>query len=974
MFFTISLLSQLAIGQPIEESVSYINYTVTNGLPSNETYDVFQDSRGYIWIGTDKGVVKYDGHTFKTYTTRDGLTDNTVFRIQEDFKGRIWFITYNRRLCYLENGTFKKYLYNKQLLQATKQLAISSTITDFHIDELNNVNLIVCDFLTIKITSKGVVSISELTKTDFLRYRSFNSINQIGLLVNELKNKFNFEKSNIKSIFSSVEFSTKIHIVVEDSNIFCGANNGLYISSVSPAFKTRYILPEFQITGIVTDIDNGLWCSTLKDGVIYIPNPSLIAYKVPVRKMQHIHGIIPQNNHLVFSFDQAPTSLYMTNNENSSIVKTNDIIKTRQIPNDCLQTGIKFASTIYLDNFVFRINTVTLIDSSKIMAFSGKSGFLILTPNKPTTFPHASNDHFKYDPRFLYPKNHSHIINLPQITAEDGYKKLWNVFNEKSYAQKVDDPDIINRWLKKFNSKVTTVFKASNNKIWVGTIDGLQLLNIKNQTLQRVEINRNQSISVQDIIETKDSSLFIATKVNGIYIRKENFIDSITINSGLLSNTINQVLYDSENNKIWVATNKGMDILKKKNDKWVIEHTITKYDGIKSANIEEFRFQDNFLYFVIERTIYKIDTNTLNYKINKPFIYISSLNVENSLIQSSNKTHLSYDSNNIQINYRGISYKSQNDIIYKYQLSPINDTWQTTTNDNIIFNALPPDDYTLQLKAINIDGVESEIKTMHFSIIPAFWMTWWFKSFVIILAIILGYKLSIKTIQTYKSQAQFQRTINEMQIISLQSKMNPHFIFNSLNSIQNYILKNEKTNANQYLLEFSKLIRTILQNSDSTTISLQSELETLKMYVNLEKKRIRKEFKYTEDIDSEIDMKNCIIPSLLIQPYIENAIWHGKVYSNPNGEIKLSILKKENTLFIEICDNGIGIKNAEASKVKKTKHKSLGTSVTKKRIELLSELNNEMSDVTISEAFRNENDNIYVGTRITFNIPYVLKF
>jgi ligand-binding sensor domain-containing protein len=967
------LFSVQLVSQNISESVNYINYTIKDGLPSNEAYDVFQDSKGFIWIGTDNGVVKYDGKEFKTYTTRDGLTDNTIFRIKEDYKGRIWFMTYNRRLCYLENGDFKPFEFNPQLVKAAKKIPTSKTITDFHIDTLNNVHLILTDFITIDISVNGFTSVKEFTLDEFLNYRLFKSIDQIDRFIIELKTKFNFDKPNTKIIFNSAELATPIHLLIEDSNAFCSVKEGLYIIDIRNTLKPRYLLNQFQITGVLTDLDHGLWCSTLKDGLIYIPNPNLIAYNLPIKKTNQIHGIIPQNGHLVFSFEYEPTHLFKTNGDNSLITVTNENIKLNQIPQEDLKNGIKFESTVFLDHFMIPITAISLIDSSEVLAFSTENSFIILTQKDSSNFPNTNDAYHQHHHQFSIPKFHGHLLNLNQLTFEDIYKKHWHIFNEKNYSQMADNPNIKNRWLKKIGTRVNKIYKDLNNKVWVGTIDGLYLLNLKTESLRKTEITNLQTKRIQDIVASSDGTLFIATKIDGIYIKKDKAIDSISIESGLLSNTINQMLYDSSENQVWVATNNGINILKKQDDKWFSENVITQYDGLKSTDIKLIRLQGNFIYFTVDRIIYKINTNKLGHKIDNSSPYITSFIVNENSISIDSSIQLPYDSNNIQINYHTISYKSQNDIVYKYKLLPINESWQTTTNDNLVFNTLVPDDYTLQLNSINIDGVESEIKTFKFSIIPAFWMTWWFKILIIIIAVFVGYKISIKTIQTYKSQAQFQRTINEMQIISLQSKMNPHFIFNSLNSIQNYILKNEKVNANQYLLEFSRLIRTILQNSDSPTIPLNDELDTLRMYVNLEKKRIRGEFKYNENIASNIDSEHCIIPSLLIQPYIENAIWHGKVYSNPNGEVSLNVTQKDNTLFFEIIDNGIGIKNAEASKINKTKHKSLGTSVTKKRIQLLSELNDKMSDVIISEAFRNEHTNLYVGTRIKFNIPYVTK-
>ncbi|UTW66705.1 histidine kinase [bacterium SCSIO 12643] len=935
--FTILFLTLIQIGksQPIPESVNYINYTLTDGLPSNETYDVFQDSKGYLWIGTDNGVVKYDGHTFKTYTTKDGLTDNTIFRIQEDYKGRIWFMTYRRNLCFYEKNEFHTFKYNEKLQEATQNLDLTYTITDFHLDFNENLKLTFVNLLNMQIDSNGNIT-SESIKS--IRY-----LPQITPKIEATLDKLMNEINSNKSIINTEKWG-KLHILKTSESTYISYQKNLFTWD---KINHRLITFPFYyqtVTGICSDFENGIWISTLSNGIFYVPSSHLNQFEINILENEHLYGIVPQSDNMIFSYGQ-DSHFYELRHPYSQLTTYSKNLDFRAIPDKYLVKGLKFENPIYVNQHLNTPNTIIKL-SPTITLLGSIQGIIKVLEGKPKKVA-----------------NHK-VIQINSWTTKIGsqfydhyYNITWQLF-----------PYNIS------SNRIFKFYRTNKNQILLATTNGILEFNPTNNNILEIEsLKALKNYRIQDIIETKNNTLFFATKANGIFTLKDSIINSIDLDSGLLSNTVNQLVYDSIKNQIWVGTNNGISVLNQNTKyEWVPRSIITKHDGLGLTDIRQLIFYDEYLLFANNEGIGKIHKSHLDDTLPPPILHIQSLLSNEHSKNIDSTINLTHDSNNIQINYHAISYKSQNDIIYKYQLSPINDSWQTTTNDNIIFNALPPDDYTLKLKAINIDGVESEIQTLQFSVIPAFWMTWWFKAIVIIIAIIFGYKLSIRTIKIYKTQAQFQKTINEMQIISLQSKMNPHFIFNSLNSIQNYILKNEKTNANQYLLEFSKLIRTILQNSDSTTILLQDELETLKMYVNLEKKRIRKEFKYTEEIDSEIDLEKCIIPSLLIQPYIENAIWHGKVYSNPNGEIKLSIHKKQNTLFIEICDNGIGIKNAEASKVKKTQHKSLGTSVTKKRIELLSELNNEMSDVTISEAFRNEK--VFVGTKIIFNIPYVLKY
>ena len=190
------------------------------------------------------------------------------------------------------------------------------------------------------------------------------------------------------------------------------------------------------------------------------------------------------------------------------------------------------------------------------------------------------------------------------------------------------------------------------------------------------------------------------------------------------------------------------------------------------------------------------------------------------------------------------------------------------------------------------------------------------------------------------------------------------FIFNSLNSVQNYILKNQREEANHFLVVFSRLIRLVLQNSDSLEVPLKKELEMIRLYIDLEKKRLRKDFTFEENIGPQIDMDNCMIPSLLIQPFIENAIWHGNIHLHDEGRISLSLQLEKENLKVEVQDNGIGRRAAEKKKVKN--HSSYATSITQKRIKLLME-GNEDTLISFSDAYPGQE---YVGTKVVFMIPY----
>jgi len=206
---------------------------------------------------------------------------------------------------------------------------------------------------------------------------------------------------------------------------------------------------------------------------------------------------------------------------------------------------------------------------------------------------------------------------------------------------------------------------------------------------------------------------------------------------------------------------------------------------------------------------------------------------------------------------------------------------------------------------------------------------------------------------------------------ALLAQMNPHFLFNSLNSIDSYIIRNESKKASEYLNNFARLMRLILQNSRSNYISLKDELEALELYMQMESLRFKNKFCYSIAVDNDVDTSSVVIPPMLIQPYVENAIWHGLMHRSNGSEglVKISISKKEEDLQCVIEDNGIGRTKAEEIKAQKpTNHKrSMGMQITQDRIEIINKLYNMNASVEIHDL--TDADGNAKGTKVELTIP-----
>lgn len=941
--------------QPIQESVNYINYSIKDGLPSAETYDVFQDSKGFIWIGTDNGVVRFDGNKFETFTTQDGLTDNTIFKITEDHLGRIWFGTYNRKLCYYQNGKFTPYAFNAIIEKKLGTISFGQPITNI---EITNENTVKIEFVWFASSPMPKIEIDSTGK--FFENLDSKNISEIKQLMDDTNMVSLFFKLNGLLKDKKIGYNRLIHtynfdrirLFKEKGITIFGTNSGIYWYSAETNQITRHALSQYYITSFVKDHEGGLWLTTLYHGLLYVPTLAIHQFKLEPFRSGKIHGILPTKNNLIFSFNP-DLGNYILQKKETQLCKLHIPLSKDMLLEKDLKEGLKFENQIYLFETPHDINSIIRLDDSKLI---------------------ISSPAIKLAQIYSASKLPVIISELESTVKNDLYNYKWSYMpNEKTlireylpgyfYASQIINHDL---------SNPIKLFRASKNNIIISTLTGLYEMDVKTLKIKKSNLlGINNTTRIQDIIRA-DSSLLFATKGDGIIGLKNGKQFQIKIRTKKELNSINQLLYDSTRHSVYAATNFGIYQLIEINNVWNYTPIISTYDGLESPDIRQIRIVEDCIYYANNSGVGKVSLNDINTSATVPYLYINAIFV-GAIIKPDGSFEIPYDSNSFDINFQAIGYKSQNDFIYSYRLN-LQNSWRTTINSALTFNSLDPGDYNLQIKAKNVQGIESEIKQVRFNIAAPYWQSWWFISGGFLLCCALLTFIIYRIVLFYKKKTAIQRKLNELQVLSLQSKMSPHFIFNSLNSIQNYILTNNKLEANEYLIDFSKLIRTILKNSENSSILLAKELDILNMYVDLEKRRLRKPFKYNVEIKGSIDLTNCVIPSLLIQPYVENAIWHGQVYTNPVGEIRIQIERINSTLYFYISDNGIGIKKATSFKKKNNpEHQSIGTEVTKNRIELLAELNAQMSEVTTTEKHPEELDTGFVGTLIQFSIPYLLK-
>ena len=234
----------------------------------------------------------------------------------------------------------------------------------------------------------------------------------------------------------------------------------------------------------------------------------------------------------------------------------------------------------------------------------------------------------------------------------------------------------------------------------------------------------------------------------------------------------------------------------------------------------------------------------------------------------------------------------------------------------------------------------------------------------------LEHELELQRLESSQTKMKLQQEATELEMQALRAQMNPHFIFNSLNSINRFILQNNRTQASEYLTKFSKLVRMILQNSQASLISLEAELEALGLYLEMEALRFNYHFDYKISVSKDLDVEVLQVPPLILQPYVENAIWHGLMHKEEKGSLNIEVREQDDHLSFSIRDNGIGRQKAkELASKSATKHKSLGLRITENRIAILKKNQSQESPVTIHDLVNG--NGTAAGTEVIIKMPAI---
>ncbi len=511
-------------------------------------------------------------------------------------------------------------------------------------------------------------------------------------------------------------------------------------------------------------------------------------------------------------------------------------------------------------------------------------------------------------------------------------------------------------------------FLSEDQLLLATTNKSLVIYDTRSKSFQYLDhlISFCRSVRYFDIGE---KNIFLATDRGLLCLNKDDYKIQATwtTDQGLSNDFVYSCLQDATE-QVWLATNRGLSAVNLK------DSTAINYDLIDGLQSYEFNTaaalhaQDNTLLFGGTEGLNIIESGIgQNIKILQDAVLTHvRVNAENyqtaQLHNYIDHVKVAHHQNNIFLDYAS-PYHWTDKLEYWYRFKGADDWNYNGKNTSINYSGLTPGKYTVELKSSIGAHQSEEYELISFEITPAWWQTWWFKTLALLGILFLTYLIVSYRAKRKQEALRIENTIIQLENRMLRYRMNPHFIFNTLNSIKYHALFKTKEETSEYISEFSQIIRGILEYNSLAFISLSDDIEWITDYLKIEQKRFKNGFEFEINVDDNLNVEHEKIPPLLLQPFIENAIWHGILHRKENRKISLDYKSLPSGFSCTLTDNGVGRQESRKLNAgKKDKKQSLGMSITDQRIENINREGNFYYRYSVNDL--KDSDGIVMGTKV----------
>lgn len=528
------------------------------------------------------------------------------------------------------------------------------------------------------------------------------------------------------------------------------------------------------------------------------------------------------------------------------------------------------------------------------------------------------------------------------------------------------------------------IHQARSGTIWLGSNRGVYALDASTRRLLRHYYynpdDPTHSISynhVWSICETEDAKLWMGTSGGGVTVldtKRETF-EWLNETQGLANNVVAAVMPGTHND-VWISTIHGLSRYVPQNKRFF---NFGNWDGVF---VSRFHFKSNCkrrggeLLFGGKDGYIEFHPDSILTHSPPPRVFITALRTfqngqlpGDSLMFLRRATELRHDQNFFTLELVLTDLINPKANCFRYKLEGIDVDWQESkgSNPTVSYTSLSPGTYIFNVMGANSDGVwTTYTQQLHIHIQAAWWQNWIFRGAAFIFGVATISAFSYWRLRELKNKRKAERSIAEFRLQAVRARMNPHFIFNTINSIVGFILANDAKKAHHYLTKFSRLMRAILEHSGAEYISLQDEIRILRWYIELEQMRYGEKFSYDIHVENEVSM-NVELPSMILQPLVENSIKHGLIHTVDGGRVDIFFRLMGEQLCCEVRDNGIGRQQSAETKRYGEYHTSRGLTLVLERLAVLEYLDDNTYSMDVRDAFPGAQ---YPGTYISLHFPY----
>jgi hypothetical protein len=955
------------------------NYTTADGLPNNAVRSLFLDKNSDLWIGTENGISKLENGAFTNLILPKTITNNSCWDITQDANGDMWFASYGGGVYKFDGRKFTVFNHKNGLpIDRTRKLLAHKN----NIYAGTELGVAIIDIKTNKlIVPKGILPhFGVFIVNDFLVFNDevyFSTSNE-GLFKIIYTN-------NVPIIKPVYRYQFTYSLGFYDNTIFSGNKGFIDSFKIQDLISGKTISKKIGKTtawDFAKDKNHILYAAAwgvfdLSGGLYFIANNQMIniseQYGIDSKNLLNVVYNAQKDILYVGSKDKGIYEIQLDKTIDYNPFKNKSIVGFETVNNQKIllhQDGISFldtknsiSKTIYLSDF--KKFEVEYIKNSKQKLPTHQDGYYELNYSIPS--PEIEfYEILKHQKSFWISSNigvfemnfEGKIINyVPIHSYKIGFTNDDKFIETIPYAGVRVYDDVYHLKAKHFSEfdkntplDIVGILNTDDKTYLISVFQGLFVHQNKEfQSLLKDNIWKESKLKFST--RNQKGNLIIASEFGAVTVidaaKSFRIIKTIPKNQ-IVGNTI--TFLESYKDFIFIGTEKGINIYKNG-----IIQLFDKEQGLKDAAISSSLIFENQLWLGTKKGFYTIDLDKLTANkstissIEIRAIAINSVPMNQSNFRwfsySSNQLICDYQHNTIAVDFVPKGHSFPNKLKFRYRLKKTN-RWSPYSEKPFVYlSYLPNDTYHLEIEVLDLNaGKTSRFNILKISIQPPFWKTGWFYSLIGTLLILGTVFIIIKIKKRAEQKAETENRIAKAKLEALLSQMNPHFTFNAMNTIQGFVFNKDAHNSAIYISEVARLMRQTLDNSARQTITIEDEIEYLETYSTIENQRFDNRIQYEIVVDDNIDKEFVEIPTMFLQPFVENIFKHAfnDDFTKPTFKIEFTILNK-NLMEIIISDNGNG--NTKNTKT----HISKGIAIAKERLQILQPSNLDPIKIDFSE-------------------------